>query len=249
MGNDLTKGKRTPVDMVSYTHGRQTLPWVQSLNITPNGTSESYGQFGSDDAVIVVNSFMDADLALEVLVSDQKQLEAMLMDVDPAGDAIVLNPGTARPVSIFAQYNGIVDGNDVIGSVFVPNAVLTGMPSTEDLTTPAKVTYNLKGKFLRKVTDAKIEYSRCVLPGFTGFATAEDKPFVGAGPYTVAMTNVVLVYEEAGGATTKNYLCVMLNGVPIDTGFSIVTALGVSTLTYTGTLAVTDVLEVFTIYQ
>jgi hypothetical protein len=241
---DVTKGKRTPVDVVSYSHGRQTLPWVQSLNITPNGSAESYGQFGSDDAVLVVGSFTDADVAMEVLVSDQKQLAAALMDVNPAGEIVTLDVAQSKPVTILATYKGVADGTKIVGSVFVPSAVLSGAPVTEDLTTPAKVAFAFKGKLMRLPIGAKILYTRARGSAFAGFQTTEDKVFAGVGPYTVTLDQSAETWEAAGGASTLNYLAVFKDGSMVDTGFTVVT----TTFTVTEDPSTTHVWEVFTLY-
>jgi len=243
--NDVQIGKDTRIDICSQSHGRKRVPMAQTLSFTPTKAVTLVGEFDNRYPVTNFETFEGVDVAFEVTMSDQNDVEAMIMDTNLDSNVIQNDPAQHQPVTIFCNYTGHNSGYGYAAE-YAEGLRVSAFPTTSNLKDATKTPYSFKGtRYLRvagkKGQKCSIQYDRFTR-GTVPVVTADDNPLDSNGAGTFDKLPITL--PLAGGANGPNYIRVKKNGQIVESGFTIVS----STFTASG-IADQDIYEVWTVTQ
>lgn len=243
---ETIQGVRTKVILVSYSHGAVRIPLEQSLNYTPRITERTIKEFDNLEAAQIVTTFDGVDITFDYLDSNDKLVESMFADVDPASTAVLDNPSNYKKVTLFANMKGLED-TKIFASLLAKQCRTKGAPYTEPVNEEARVTRDMTGTNVIKVKGAAIHYLRIhKASGFSGYSGAvppnayADTTCSGISGEFISATKTLIPYDGASGYD----FYVLKNGAEVTTGYT----MSASGFTLQEALGGTDVYEVFGLY-
>jgi hypothetical protein len=244
--NDIQVGQDTKIEVSSRSHGRKRIPMAQTLGFTPAKTVTQVGEFDNKNPILTFETFDGVEVSFEVMQADQADLEAMVMDQNPAGNIVAMDQSQTGEVRIWCNYTGRNTGY-VYAAEFAEDLRLSANPSTSTLKDPTKQAYTFKGTRYVRVKGktgqkCSIQYNRFV--NTPTYATADDINFAGSvGTFPKTPVDI----PQYGGVTYTDNLAVVKNGTKLTTGFTIDKS--GKTITMTDAPASGDVVETWTVSQ
>jgi len=240
------KGKLHDLYIVSRTHGSSKIPVAQSFNVSPKFTNESFNEFGTNHSILNTQTYNDSDVSFDIFETDLPTLYNAIMDIDPDSNYVLVDPSLMYQCrfTIYGNQRDMTTNKPFEGAVC--QEVLIGeMSSSQDVNGNSKVTIKGTATVSRKIHGGGVAYNRCVSSA-PPFVTASDVTFDGSNYAALSQTPVDMALPGTGG-TTINYLTVLKNSIPQDSGFTVNTAN--KQLRLTTAPATTDVWETFIPYQ
>jgi len=243
--NDVQLGQDTRINIQSYSHGRKRVPMAGTLSFMPKETTGVVGEFDNRYGVTVYHALESVDVKMDITQSDQNDVDAMIMDKDPASTYLGFDEAQKSKNVIWCNYMGKNRGY-LYQADYAEGLVSGTSDSSSDITKPTKRAYAWVG--IRHVRIAAktgssplgIQYNRFVHT--PAFATADDIALTGG-----SFTNGVFPYAPqtvnnvGPNGVDANYIQCLYNGVPF-TNFTITgTALVIGQTTVAG-----DVIEFWT---
>jgi hypothetical protein len=166
---EFIRGKETKIELVSLTHGAVEIPLAQNFDYSPGFDERRIYEFDNDEIAAVVTNFNGSEVRFDHFDSDNKLVDAMINDVDPASTAILDDPAHYKVVTIFLNIRKL-SNNKIFQSVLCKVVTLTGAATAEPVREEATMsrsgisinTYRIKG--------CALEYTRALRVGSSAFA-------------------------------------------------------------------------------
>lgn len=102
----IFEGQRNQVRLISRTHGVIRPNLVQGFNFTPKFSNKEVAEFDNKVNALTYTTFDGGTGKLEYIDSNQGQISAALMDLDPTVAVQMLNPAELQPFDIFMNLMG-----------------------------------------------------------------------------------------------------------------------------------------------
>lgn len=246
-------GQNTSFDLISQTHGRKRLKFVESFEVDPSLNNKRLWFFNSKE-MLPVSIFEGASGSFGYLETEEKYFLAMVMDQDPNLDVINDDPGAYLEFS--ALLNSRSERGKQINAIFVKGMRITGSP--ESLAPKeeqhSRVGYLAKTRY--KLKGGGILYVRVLAasPDAAVFTTPEDLNFDASGVATIPeVPQDINIFDQS---TKRTWFAAYKNGEDytqeeIDNpgAFVVADVSGVGTITLAAAPAATDVWEFFIPYK
>ena len=122
------EGQRAAIRAVTKSHGVIRPNMVDAVDFSRALTVTRVPEYDNETDALIFSTFDGANGRMAYTQSNQGQVEALLMDADPAVAQILVDPAKYQPFQLFANLKG-QDGN-VKGSWLVHSCSITGNPVT-----------------------------------------------------------------------------------------------------------------------
>ncbi len=197
-------GQRAQIRGVAQSWGVSLPALVDGVDFTPNLTAQMVQAFGSLTPVINYVVFDDVTAKISYPQNNQKAIEALIMDVDPTLDEVLVNPATMQPFTFFANLQGL--NGKVMGCYLLRGCKVSGNPFSSTIKEGAKRTLDIKALQAYFISGLGISYAR--LRGTKTIQAAPTQPtvsqtatggFLSSDTYYVQTTAVT-----AAGETTPS---------------------------------------------
>jgi len=252
---DVFYGQNSNFDMISRTHGRKTLGFVESFEIDVSHSNKRLYFFGKKEA-FALSIFEGVSGRFGYLATDEKFLTALLMDVNP--DAAVVNDDPAAYQEFRLRLNINNEQGILSEGVLVKGCRVAGNPTSLAPREERHGQLSYIGATRYSISGGGILYSRIVRTP-PAFSTPDDivlADVAAPAPYVAALAQEAELVNIADPATTRNWLAIYKNGDDISynatamTGITVTTVLGVTSMSIPNdSFATTDVYEIFTVYK
>lgn len=255
---DLYFGQNTSFDIISRTHGRQRMRFVEAFETDPSHTNKRLWFFNSKE-MLPVTIYEGVSGSFGYLETEEKNYLAMVMDQDPARQMINDDPGA------YQEFCMLLNSRNEMGkqrnAIFVKGARISGAP--ESLAPReeqhSRVGYLAKTRY--KIKSGGIAYVRILapVPDLGVYRTQDDILSVNdAAPATTARATLLQLPEDVNifdPVTERNWLAAYKNGVDVTQytidnpgAFVVSNTLGVGEVIFAEPLAATDVWEFYIPY-
>ena len=246
-------GQNTSFDLISQTHGRKRLKFVENFEVDPSHQNKRLWFFNTKE-MLPVAIFEGVSGNFGYLETEEKFFLSMVMDQDPAKEIINDDPGA------YMEFHALLNSRDERGiqsnAIFVKGMRISGAPESlapkeeqhSRIGFLAKTRYKLKGggfayyRILSATPDASV------------FTTSEDLHFDASGSVTIPVLPAdVNIYDSE---TTRTWIASMKNGsdmtqIEVDSPghFTVSNSGGTGTITLASAPADTDVWEFIIPYK
>ena len=249
---DLFFGQNTSFDLISQTHGRKRLKFVESFEVDPSHTNKRLWFFNSKE-MLPITIFEGCSGSFGYLETEEKFFLAMVMDQDPERQIINDDPGAYLEFCMLL--NSRTEQGKQRNAIFVKGARISGSPESiaprEEQ--HSRVSYLAKTRY--KIKNGGIIYCRVLnaVPDASIFRTPDDILCDATGlailPKVPADVNIY------NATTERNWLAAYKNGSDftqeaIDNpgAFSVNVNTGVGEIQFAAAPAATDVWEFYIPY-
>lgn len=222
------------------------LPIIQNLTITPKYAVESIGEFGTPNDILTIQSYSNVEVGFKIYETDIIYLYAMIMDVDPALTSFSVFPEMLykNPFTLFGNQVSMLAPGNIINGFVCTQILLSDSSSSQDVHGNKMIDFKGTGTIFRQVLNGAVDYTRGNFASVS-FPTPYGKTFSAVALILTTYTAVSqpLPGVNAGATSAQNYLAVLQNGVPVNSGF---TQTGTSFVVAAGTTGASDWWDVFT---
>ena len=250
MAIEFVVGTRTKLELISASHGAVRVPLAQTFNYTPSFAERRIFEFDNDETVAVVTNFNGVEISFDHFDSDNKLVDAMVNDLDPAATAIADDPSNYRDIYMLVNVKK-QSNNKIFQSVLVKGARLTGAAASEPVREEATLARSGVALNALRLKGAALEYNRALRSGSSAFAqgSANSQTDVEAtlnvDKYEFDVTNTPQVVSAADADLDGKALILVLKNGEEYTGATLVG----STISIPDTdFGANDVFETFTTY-
>jgi hypothetical protein len=250
---DLYFGQNTAFDLISTSHGRKRLKFVESFEVDPSHTNKRLWFFNSKE-MLPVSIYEGVSGSFGYLETEEKYFLAMVMDQDPARVIINDDPGA------YLEFSMLLNSRNERGvqrnAIFVKGARISGVPESLAPREEQHSRVGFLAKTRYKIKNGGIAYVRILAetPDPLVFTTPDDILYDNlAGKATLAQLPAdVNIFDPL---TERNWLAVYKNGLDISQesidnpgAFSVGNTLGVGEIMFATPPAATDVWEFYIPY-
>lgn len=249
---DLFFGQNTSFDLISQTHGRNRLKFVESFEVDPSHTNKRLWFFNSKE-MLPVTIYEGASGSFGYLETEENLFLASVLDQDPTARMINDDPGAY--VEFCALLNSRNERGKQRNAVFVKGMRITGAPESLAPREEQHSRVGFLAKTRYKVKHGGIMYVRILgaVPDPTVFRTPDDILSDATGLATLPQVPEDVNIFDA--TTQRNWLAVYKNGYDVTqlsidnpTTFAVNNTLGVGEIQFAAPLAATDVWEFYIPY-
>lgn len=251
---DLFFGQNTSFDLISQSHGRKRLKFVESFEVDPSHTNKRLWFFNSKE-MLPVTIYEGCSGSFGYLETEEKFFLAMVMDQDPDRQIINDDPGAYLEFSILL--NSRNERGKQSNAILVKGARISGSPESLAPREEQHSRVGFLAKTRYKIKNGGIMYARILgaTPAVDVFRTPEDILVDGTGllatlPQLPADVNIF------DPSTSRNWLAVYKNGQDISQlsidnpgDFSVDVNAGVGEVSFASPVAAGDVWEFFIPYH
>lgn len=131
-------GQRGQLRGVTQSHGILRPNMVESVDFTPKLDLKRIPEWDNKIDALIFTIFGGGSGKLGYDRSNQGQLDALIMDLDPAQEFTVLNPSNFKPFTVFANMKGLDE--KIKGAFLLYGGVAHGNPFTGPVKDSAKMT-------------------------------------------------------------------------------------------------------------
>lgn len=246
-------GQNSDLNLVSQTHGRFTLAFVESLEADVQHTNKRLYFFNNKTA-LAISIFEGAQGRFGFLATDEKYLLAAIGDISPSGsgsNGVINNdPGAYYPFDILSEVKN--EAGTIEKGMLVLGCRVAGIPSSMAPREEQHGTCNYIANTKYEIQGGGIQYARFISSA-PAYSTADDIAISGTGPFSGTLAHSATEINIINNSTYRTYLAIKKNGSDISnntgtdlSGFSITAD---QVVFPTGAFAnTTDVWEIYTAY-
>lgn len=250
---DLYFGMNTSFDLISQTHGRRRLKFVENFEVDPSHTQKRLWFFNTKE-MLPVTIFEGVSGSFGYLETEEKYFLAMVMDQDPMRAVMNDDPGA------YLEFCMLLNSRNERGvqrqGIFVKGARIAGNPESQ---APREEQHSRVGFLARtryKVKNGGIAYMRILgeTPDPTVYRTDDDLLYDETAG-NVILPNLPADVNIVDPHTERNWLAVYKNGHDISQEsidstpeFVVNNTLGTGEISFITPPAPTDVWEFYIPY-
>lgn len=177
---DIFFGQNTSFDLISKTHGRKRLKFVEAFEVDPSHTNKRLWFFNSKEA-LAISIFEGINGSYGYLETEEKFFLAMVMDQDPDLDVINDDPGA------YLAYNILLNSRNESGkqrnAIFAKGCRIAGVPESMAPREEQHSRVSFIGSTRYKLKGGGIAYYRVLAatPDPSVFETDDDLNFDASG--------------------------------------------------------------------
>lgn len=192
-------GQNTSFELVSQTHGRKRLKFVESFEVDPSHTNKRLWFFNSKE-MLPVSIYEGASGSFGYLETEEKYFLAMVMDQDP--NALMLNDDPGAYLEFCMLLNSRDERGKQRNGILVKGARIAGVPESMAPREEQHSRCGFLAKTRYKIKNGGILYTRILgaTPAGTVFSTPDD-------------IKAVVTYTDVAGAGTVSSSTTTVTGV------------------------------------
>ncbi len=246
-------GQNTSFDLISATHGRKRLKFIESFDVDPSHNNKRLWFFNSKE-MLPISIFEGCSGSFGFLETEEKFFLAMIMDQDPNLDVINDDPGAY--LEFHALLNSRSERGKQINAIFVKGMRIAGTPESLAPKEEQHSRVGFLAKTRYKIKGGGILYVRALalVPDAAVFLTPDDINFDAAGVAVIPeVPQEINIFDQQ---TKRTWLAVTKNGEDytqeeIDNpgAFVVNDIAGIGTITLAVAPADTDVWEFYIPYK
>lgn len=209
---DIFTGQNTSFDLVSQTHGRKRLKFVETFEVDPSHSNKRLYFFNSKES-LAISIFEGVNGSFGYLETEESYFLAMVMDQDPSLAIINDDPGA------YLEFNILLNSRNERGNqrnaILVKGCRIAGVPESLSPREEQHSRVGFIGKTRYKIKGGGIMYLRILAatPDSAVFTTSEDVNFDATGTYAFSQAPAnVNIYDAL---TTRTWLAAYKNGEDI----------------------------------
>lgn len=184
----IFRGKNAQIRGVTLNYGSIRPNMVDAVDFTPSFTMNRIPEFDNPVDALIYTTFDGGNGKMGYTSSNQGQIEALLMDVDPTVETIYVNPAGLKNFTLFANLKG-QDGK-IKGSYLLNTCTPVGNPFTSTIKEGSKQSIDF-------------EYINGYL--FLGMAILHTRVRTATVPATVPAQPVVVQAATGGSLSDDTY--------------------------------------------
>ncbi len=209
---DIFYGQNTAFDLISQTHGRKRLKFVESFEVDPSHSNKRLYFFNSKES-LAISIFEGVNGNFGYLETEETYFLAMVMDQDPTAQIINDDPGA------YLEFNALLNSRNERGkqrnAIFVKGCRIAGVPESLAPREEQHSRVGFIGKTRYKIKGGGIMYLRILAatPDTGVFSTVDDVHFDATGKYAFSTAPAAVNIMDA--ITTRTWLAAYKNGQDI----------------------------------
>lgn len=206
---DIFYGQNTSFDLVSQTHGRKRLKFVETFEVDPSHSNKRLYFFNTKES-LAISIFEGVNGNFGYLETEETYFLAMVMDQDPSLDIINDDPGA------YLEFNILLNSRNERGnqrnSIFVKGCRIAGVPESMAPREEQHSRVGFIGKTRYKIKGGGIMYLRVLAqtPDSSVFTTVDDAHFDATGKLVLSQAPANVNIVDA--VTTRTWLAAYKNG-------------------------------------
>lgn len=205
---DIFFGQNTSFDLISQTHGRKRLKFVESFEVDPSHSNKRLYFFNTKES-LAISIFEGVNGNFGYLETEEIFFLAMVMDQDPT--LVVINDDPGAYLEFCLLLNSRNERGNQRNSILVKGARIAGVPESMSPREEQHSRVGFIGRTRYKIKGGGIMYLRILaaVPDPSIFATPDDVNFTGASYAFSTAPFAVNIYDAV---TTRTWLAAYKNG-------------------------------------